>query len=100
MTLDLAINLLALFMAAVILVRAVCVLHGMDFKTRSRNYVMWLLFGCSYIALAVAGLGSALQIFEDRGNVGDWLWLFASFGLIVFDRRARANFQRNALRKI
>lgn len=80
---------IAFVLATIVVVRCVCVLHGMSFANRGRAYLIWLAFGLSYAVLCVAALGAAAHIAEGTGNAGDWLWLIASSGLIAFDRRSR-----------
>lgn len=82
-------SILAFGLAAVVVVRCVCILHDMSFANRGRAYLIWLAFGLSYAVLCVAALGAAAHIAEGTGNAGDWLWLIASSGLIAFDRRSR-----------
>jgi hypothetical protein len=47
----------------------------------------WLAFGGSYALLAMASMGSMAHIIEGQGTYPDWIWLTASCGLILFDRR-------------
>lgn len=74
--------------AGLIAWRVTSVLNHLDFRNRQHAYWRWLLFGLSYSVLLVAALGSTVQILEGRALIGDWLWLLASTGLILFDRRA------------
>lgn len=78
----------AVILALVVMVRCVCVLHGMNYRRRTRNYVGWFGFGLSYAVLCIAAGGAALHIYQGAGYWGDWLWLLSSTGLIAFDRRA------------
>lgn len=78
---------LAITMAFTIVGRCVMVINSMHPESRDRRYCVWLAFGISYAMLALGGLGSMVQIIEGRGCAGDWIWLLASTGLIVFDRR-------------
>lgn len=82
---------LALFLALIIALRCVRVIYHMDFKQRAIPYLQWLGFGVSYALLTVASLGAAVHILQGQGNPGDWGWLTASAGLILFDRRSRDN---------
>ena len=79
----------AIAMAALVLGRCGWVINTMDARARNRHYVPWLLFGLSYGLLAISACGSAAQVVEGHAGPGDWLWLTASVGLIVFDRRGR-----------
>lgn len=76
-------------MAAVIAFRCFMVLHGMRWRERRCSAVMYWLFGLSYITLMVASIGAAMHITEGEGITGDWLFLLASTGMILFDRRRR-----------
>lgn len=77
----------ALALAGVIVARCVSVINCMHLRGRDRPYMPWLMFGGCYSLLAMASLGSAAHIIEGYGTAGDWIWLCASCGLIVFDRR-------------
>lgn len=80
---------LAVAMGALILARCAWVVNTLHPAARDRPYLPWLAFGVSYALLAISACGSAAQIVEGRAGAGDWLWLLASTGLIVFDRRGR-----------
>lgn len=83
-------NVLAVALAAVIAIRCVRVIHNMNPSKRNGiGYFHWLAFGISYGVLCIAAIGAALHICNGTGIIGDWLWLGASTGLILFDRRAR-----------
>lgn len=75
--------------AGLIAWRVMSVLNHLNFHSRQHTYFRWLAFGLSYSLLLIAAFGSTVQILEGRAITGDWLWLLASAGLIVFDRRAR-----------
>lgn len=77
----------ALILAVTVVVRCVCVIADMKFKSRTRAYCPWAGFGISYALLCVAAAGSFFHIAEGAAVLGDWLWLVASAGLIAFDRR-------------
>lgn len=80
---------LAWVLAVTIAVRCFCVLHKMDMHSRRCSYGWFLAFGLSYATLMIAALGAAIHISEGHGITGDWLFLLASAGMIVFDRRRR-----------
>lgn len=73
--------------ALIIFVRAVNVLRHMDVRKRSRNYITWLAFGISYALLATAAAGALFALWGGRLDLGYLIWLAASAGLILFDRR-------------
>ena len=81
--------LLATFCGVVIFARAVNVIRHMDRKKWSGRYITWLAFGLSYALLAVASFGAVLAIWEGRLEAEHMVWLAASAGLILFDRRKR-----------
>lgn len=80
---------MAVGMAGVVLARCAWVINHMQFRNRGRPYLSWLAFGASYAVLAISACGSAAQIVDGRAWPGDWMWLAASCGLILFDRRGR-----------
>ena len=82
-------NLLATLCMVVIVGRAVGVLAGMDHTTRTVSHMRWLAFGLSYLTLALAAIGSTWIIWQGKCTLGDYGWLAASSGLILFDRRPR-----------
>lgn len=86
-------NSLVLFvgwtMAAVITVRCFMVIYSMDFSGRRCSMGMFWLFGLSYIALMMAALTAAIHIYDGESGTGEWLFLGASTGMILFDRRRR-----------
>lgn len=79
-------GVLAVVLAAVVMVRCVCVIHDMHPRFAG-HYGAWLGYGLSYAVLCVAAGASAARIVEGPGCITDWLWLTASTGLIAFDRR-------------
>ena len=76
-------------MAAVVAFRCFRVILHMNMRQRTAHYLKWLLFGLSYGVLMVAALGAAWHISTNQGTGGDALFLIASAGLIIFDRRRR-----------
>lgn len=79
----------AIGMAIVVAGRCCWVINHLNWRDRGRAYLPWLAFGASYALLAVCALGAAVQIVDGRAAAGDWMWLAASCGLIVFDRRKK-----------
>jgi len=86
---NIAVALVAVGLAAIVLGRCAWVINHLSWRHRGRPYPAWLAFGLSYALLAICACGSAAQIVVGRAGAGDWLWLLASAGLIVFDRRGR-----------
>lgn len=83
-------GLVAMLLFGAILVRCAWVVNALRFTDRGgRSWLAWEAFGLSYCVLVLAAGGSAWQIAQGRHCVGDWLWLIASAGLILFDRRRR-----------
>lgn len=82
-------NLLAWVMAAVVIRRAFMVIFHMDRTDKSVPTWKFYGFGFSYALLFMAAAGAAIHITEGEGITGDWLFLIASSGLIVCDRRKR-----------
>lgn len=79
--------LAAIIMAAVIFIRAVCVVHGASPK-KHRHPLLFLGFGYSYVLLGAGAVACAIDICgHDLGQIPLWLILAGSCGLIVFDRR-------------
>lgn len=76
-------------LSVIIAFRCIRVIHNMDLRHRSVSYWRWALFGLSYAVTCIAALGAAAHIIENHGNAGDWMWLSAGAGLILFDRRKR-----------
>jgi len=73
-----------------ILIRCALVVNALRFVDRGgRSWLAWEAFGLSYCVLVIAAGRSAWQIVHQCPTVGDWLWLVASTGLIVFDRRRK-----------
>jgi hypothetical protein len=86
--------LLPWLMAGVIAFRCFMVLHGMNWKERRCSVLLYWLFGASYITLMIASIGAAIHITQGEGITGDWLFLMASSGMILCDRRRRRKMQR------
>ena len=83
---------LAGFMAVVIMVRAICVLYHAYYKTHARGKLHFAAFGYSYVAFgAAAATALAYLITNDPtySRPAVWLFLTASAGMILFDRRPR-----------
>jgi hypothetical protein len=88
----LVLSAIACLMAAIIMVRAVCVLYQAYYKTHSRGWMHFLLFGYSYVALGAAAATALVYVITDRlayGHLAVWLFLAAGAGMILFDRRTR-----------
>lgn len=90
----LLINTFAWAMALVIAHRCFMVIYHMDVMTRQCSLARFWCFGLCYGVLMVASLGAAMHITEGTGITGDWLFLIASAGLILSDRRKRREVQR------
>ena len=86
-------NVLAWMLAFVIARRCFMVIYHMDYNTRQCSRLRFWCFGLCYCVLMVAALGAAAHIHEGQGITGDWLFLIASAGLIVSDRRKRREVQ-------
>jgi len=80
---------LAWAMATVIAHRCFMVIYHMDVMTRQCSLLRFWCFGLCYGVLMMASLGAAMHITEGTGITGDWLFLTASAGLILSDRRKR-----------
>ncbi len=82
-------TVLAWVMALVISHRCFMVIYHMELRTRQCSLVQFWCFGLCYGVLMMAALGAAMHITEGIGITGDWLFLIASAGLILSDRRKR-----------
>ncbi len=77
-------------MAAIILVRCVCVLY-MTTRRHHRHPLLFYGFGYSYIILGAGAAFGACALAAGRADLTEWallLLLAGSCGLIAFDRRA------------
>lgn len=83
--------MLGALMAGVVLFRVISVLDHMTPGARGISYLRFLGFGLSYVFLAVACVIAEIGVIEQQADPSDWLFLGASAGLIVFDRRRRRN---------
>lgn len=78
---------IACVLAAIIVVRAICVLH-MTTPAKHHHPVLFYGFGYSYVLLGAGAIFAAIDILgADVGTVPQWLLLAGSCGLIAFDRR-------------
>ena len=82
-------NVAAWTLAIVVARRCFNVIYHMDVRARRCSLLQFWAFGLSYITLFLASVGAAIHIHEGQGTTGDWLFLIASAGLILFDRRRR-----------
>ena len=83
---------LAGFMAVVIMVRAICVLYHAYYKTHARGKLHFAAFGYSYVAFGAAAATALVYLLTNHSGYGQaaiWLFLAASAGMILFDRRPR-----------
>lgn len=90
MSLDILQQLAAGAMAAIILVRCICVLY-MTTHRHHRHPLLWLGFGYSYVTLGAGAAFGACALVAGRADLTEWallLMLAGSCGLIAFDRRA------------
>ncbi len=81
---------LALILAAVIVVRCICVLYMTTHK-KHRHPLLFLGFGYSYVTLGAGAIAAALALcfgHHDLEQAALWLLLIGSAGLIAFDRRS------------
>lgn len=81
---------LALVLAAVIVMRCICVLYLTTVK-KHRHPLLYLGFGYSYVILGAGAITAALTLCLDRADLMPlalWLLLVGSVGLIAFDRRS------------
>lgn len=81
---------IALVLAAVIVMRCICVLY-MTTNKKHRHPLLFLGFGYSYVTLGAGALAGSIALVTDHKDLHDlavWLLLVGSCGLIVFDRRA------------
>lgn len=79
-------------MAAVIMVRAVCVLYHAYYKTHPLGKLHFAGFGYSYVAFGAAAATALAYLLTDQltyAKTAIWLFLAASSGMILFDRRHR-----------
>jgi hypothetical protein len=84
--------LLAALMATVVMVRAVCVIYKAYYKTHPRGNLHFALFGYSYVAFGVAAATALAYLITNDpaySRPAVWLFLAASAGMILFDRRPR-----------
>lgn len=82
----------AIGMAAIIMVRAVCVIYHAYYKTHPHGKLNFVGFGYSYIAFGAAAATALAYLLTDQiayGKAAAWLFLAASSGMILFDRRSR-----------
>lgn len=82
----------AIGMAAIIMVRAVCVIYHAYYKTHPRGKLHFVGFGYSYVAFGTAAATALAYLITDNftyGKAAIWLFLAASSGMILFDRRHR-----------
>lgn len=84
----------AVLLAAIILVRVICVIYPTT-RAKHKHPVMFYGFGYSYVALGAGAVAAAIAICADPTVLGMevdriaiWTLLVASVGLIIFDRRA------------
>lgn len=80
---------LTLLTAGVVTVRCFCVIRKMQLRGRSCSYPRFLGFGVAYAVLMTAALWAAIELLQGSGGFRDLMWLAASAGLILFDRRRR-----------
>jgi hypothetical protein len=80
-------------LAAIVARRCFMVVYHMDVVTRQCSLLQFWAFGLSYITLFIASVGAAFHITEGQAITGDWLFLMASAGLILSDRRKRKSMQ-------
>lgn len=80
---------LIILAAGVVMVRCICVLWGANRRTHKRGGLHFLAFGASYILLAATAFNTALAALEGAPALNAVGFLFASAGLILFDRRER-----------
>lgn len=88
----LVLSAIACLMAAIIMVRAVCVLYHAYYKTHSRGKLHFAAFGYSYVAFGAAAATALVYLLTNHSGYGQaaiWLFLAASAGMILFDRRHR-----------
>lgn len=85
---DTAQSVLAIALAAVIFIRAVCVLHGTA-PHKHRHPLVFIGFGYAYVTMGAGAVFIAIEIVThaDLGTLPLWLMLAGSCGLIAFDRR-------------
>lgn len=85
---DTALAMAAVFMAAVIVTRCVCVLH-MAAPAKHRTRLLFYAFGYSYVVLGAGAIFGAIDMVfaRDLHDLALLLMLAGSTGLIVFDRR-------------
>ena len=84
--------LLAALMATVVMVRAVFVIYKAYYKTHPRGNLHFVLFGYSYVAFGEAAATALAYLLTDQlayAKTAIWLFLAASSGMILFDRRSR-----------
>jgi hypothetical protein len=82
----------AIGMAAIIMIRAVCVIYHPYYKTHSRGKLHFAGFGYSYVAygaVAATALAYLITDYFTYGKAAAWLFLAAWSGMILFDRRIR-----------
>lgn len=79
--------LLLVAAAAIVMARAICILNRLHWTTFGTGYSHFLGFGLSYIGLAAGALVAAIDALNGVLTLSTALVLFASAGLILFDKR-------------
>lgn len=89
---NLLLMLIASLMAAIVIVRAICVLYHAYYKTHARGKLHFAGFGYSYVAFGAAAATALAYLITNHlayGRAAVWLFLAASAGMILFDRRGK-----------
>jgi hypothetical protein len=82
-------SVVAVLLFLLILVRCALVVNAMTFKGRGRSWLAWEAYTGAYCLLVFSAGLSMVHVCVEKATCGDWSWLLASAGLIVFDRRVR-----------
>lgn len=77
----------AIFCAGIIAWRVMAVVNKQDRKNRRHCYARWLSFGLSYSLLLLAAMATVSLAMQGSLRLADVLWMTASAGMILFDRR-------------
>lgn len=78
---------IAVLSAVIVIARALCIIERLHWRTHGQGYAHFLGCGLSYVALAAGALLVALEAWGGVATLGALLVIFASAGLIVFDKR-------------
>ena len=94
-----ALLICALIATIVVNLRALYVIGRLHWRTHHRSYLHFLGFGTAYIMLAAGAWMKMIDFIDGTIQLGGLVLLFASFGLIVFDKRVPRTEQKDGTAK-